>query len=121
MLRQLNLKYVGIGVFVISCLLGVAYWYSISASRPQLVTLDLKRLLQEFVVESAQTDLEGAELEKHVDHYTRQLTHVSQELAKQENLIILPKHATIAGGVEITDSVKALIKAGYGADYAKKD
>lgn len=83
-------------------------------SQPQLVSVDLKGILQEFIVSTAASKMEGDALNSHVKEYTDRLDRLTTQLAAQENFIIVPKNAVLAGGMDITPQVKSLIEHGYG-------
>ncbi|MDA0967631.1 MAG: TrbI F-type domain-containing protein [Proteobacteria bacterium] len=88
-------------------------------STPKIVTLDTKGMLQDFIVDAAKTDLQGDELDAYVKRYTESLENITKELAEQENLLILPNNAVIAGNIDITSQVEQLIKQGYGKGESK--
>jgi len=101
---------------VLSVTVSLAIFYFSQSKQPQIVSVDLKGILQEFVVSTAATKMEGDELSKHVQDYTKKLEELTKALAEQENFIIVPKNAVLAGGRDITAEVKGLLEQGYGND-----
>ena len=95
-----------------------AYQTAIKNS-PKVVTLDTKSMLQDFIVSAAKTELQGDELDAYVKNYTKSLENITKQLADQENLIILPTNAVIAGNIDITPQVEQLIEQGYGKGEAR--
>jgi len=112
MLRQLIILPI-IGFAIVSFTSFCAYKFALKGT-PQTVTLDTKKILQDFILDAANSQMQGEELDSYVSAYTRNLENITEELARQENLIILPSSAVIAGDIDITAQVEQLIKKGYG-------
>jgi Skp family chaperone for outer membrane proteins len=100
--------------FLLSSVITVAAIHFNNKAQPQIVTVDLKGILQDFIVGTAASKLEGDELDSHVKEYTDKLERLTKKLALQENFIILPKNAVLAGGMDITEQVRTLLDQGYG-------
>ena len=116
------IKGLDIRVIAISAILAVLLSFAVVRiaikPQPQIAIVDLKGILQEFILGTAASKLEGEALNAYVKEYTGRLDRLTRELAKQENFIIVPKNAVLAGGIDITKQVKALIEQGYGNEEA---
>ena len=110
-------KQITLAIFFMLTMAVISSFYTYHAAvkaTPKLVTLDTKKVLQDFIVDAAKSKLEGDELSQYISSYTKSLENITEELARQENLIIMPSGAVIAGDIDITAQVEQLIKKGYG-------
>ncbi len=115
----MRLDYKGVAVSVaLSVIISGGIMRAAHTPQPQIVSVDLKGILQEFVLSTASSKIEGEALSDHVKKYTSRLERLTSQLAAQENFLILPKNAVLAGGMDITEQVKTLIEQGYGNEKA---
>jgi type-F conjugative transfer system protein TrbI len=110
---KLDIKTLAIAV-ILSVIISSIITYTSMPTQPRVVSVDLKGILKEFIVKSAQSKMGEMELSAHISGYTGRLDNVLKAISVQENLIVLPKKAVISGSLDITDQVKNLINQGYG-------
>ena len=77
----------------------------------QIVTVDVTGLINHFVKQEAGAKLPVEQLRKQVNAFGQALDTTLKTLARDHQLILLPKEAVIAGAKDITQDVEAKVNA----------
>lgn len=84
--------------------------YYLKDSKQNILIVDVNLLMEELVKDLTK----NSELEDDIKSNTKQklkdLNEILQDVATQENAVILNKKAVVGGGEDITDSVQNLIR-----------
>lgn len=75
----------------------------------EIVTVDIKQLIGNLAKSEKYRGVSDDEFKRISSNYITYLDSLLLKLSEQENLIIMPKAAIIAGSIDITEQVKQLI------------
>ena len=79
-------------------------------AKPVIARVDAGYLMQQMVKTIAARNLSEPETKKATRIRLAQLDRLLEQLAVQENLVIVPDKAVIAGGIDITGEVEAIME-----------
>jgi hypothetical protein len=112
---KLNLKpkliytYVITGVLLISLIVNVILAYH-SLNRTRVVKVDTGYLIQNLVKEVATKNLNEEELRLYTKNQLVRLDQLLEQIAKQENLVLLTSKAVVTGAVDITKQIELIMR-----------
>lgn len=75
-----------------------------------LATVDVRRLIQEFVKSEARTPISPQQHQARVQAFSQALSQVLQEVAQEKHAILLPKEAILSGSVDFTATIEQRLK-----------
>ena len=110
---KLNLKFnytcIITGVLLASLIgNGVLSYRALTPTR--FAKVDTEYLIQNLVKEITAQNLSTEELKIHTKKQLAQLDQLLEQIAKQENLVLLPSKAVIAGAIDVTGQVEAIMR-----------
>lgn len=79
----------------------------------QVVSIDMKSVINDFVVQNSQDDSSQEALERSVEEFASNLERLKDKieiLARDGGFIVLPSQAVITGVDDVTDQVKLLLQ-----------
>ncbi len=71
----------------------------------QLATVDMTGIIHRFVKMESMQSLSADQHQAHVHDFSTQLETTLKEVAKEKHVILMPKEAVIAGGLDLTAEV----------------
>ncbi len=76
---------------------------------PIIATVNITQIVDQFIRDAQQKNIPQNILEKETKQFGEKLEANLKQLAIQNNLVLLPKEAVIAGSVDYTDFVKPYV------------
>ena len=87
---------------------------------PQRVaTVDVTGIITRFVKKEANSPLSKSEIEKKVNVFGQTLDNTLKTMARNQQLILLPKEAVIAGTQDVTREIETKVVASLNSDQPK--
>lgn len=76
------------------------------AKPKQIATIDVPDIISTFIMQNNKKNLAPEATDKIVSDFSKRLSITVDNLASQENLILMPKQAVIAGSIDVTKRIK---------------
>lgn len=95
-------------VGLISALISLLVGFAMNKYLPiniQLATVDITGIIHQFVKIEAEHSNSPVEMEAQIQAFSQQLETTLQSMAKEKHVILVPKEAVIAGGVDFTSEI----------------
>lgn len=99
-----------VAILLISILANIGLSYQLSCTTPKFAKVDVERLITKLVKDVSVKSLSEDESTKYSKEYIKKLDDLLIEISKQENLVIVPSKAVIAGAIDITEQVDELMR-----------
>jgi|GEM_PF-7091498 len=86
------------------------FWLVINPKPLQMATVDVNKIVDEFVKKTAERKLPNERMQKLVASFGNKLETTLNSVAKDRHLILLPKEAVISGAKDVTSSVQEALQ-----------
>lgn len=80
--------------------------YFIAPQKPAIATVDVTRMVNQFVQAQIKLNLPKQELQQRVKTFGAQLETTLNAVAKKQKVVLVPSEAVIAGGKDLTPLVQ---------------
>jgi len=97
--------------FLVASVIGFLLWALYPQTTPQFVTLDSKHLTQHFAKQLSQSNLPKAQKNTLTERFAACLIAVSNDYARDNNVVILTKSSVVTGLPDVSFAIAADIKA----------
>lgn len=102
-----------IGVSLITGMIGaiIVQIVFVKHSLP-IATINITGMVQSYVQETAKQNISMQEKQDRINRFAALLTKSTEQLARDNSIVILPSEAVIAGSSDLTKQTKEMVKKG---------
>ena len=85
-------------------------WLTLFTPKPKpIVTLDIVGITQQFIDQQLKASKGQSDQMQKVSRFSRQIDNLVKQMAYQRHVIVVPRQAVIAGGIDMTEQVKKIL------------
>lgn len=107
---SINKTYIVTIILLLSVIGNIGLSYKLCISVPKVAKVDIESLIEKLVKDVSSKSLSAEESTKFSKEYIKKLDELLIKISKQENLVVVPSKAVIAGAIDITEQVDELMR-----------